>query len=123
MSMGSPGTPWSAEQREWLQALGHEVLMPMPAGALAVTPEPVEEHVRVAGSHTAKRDASKADASAGPSAPGLPLLRALARAAARSEQDAEFLQILPDVASLRGNPAACRALWPRLRALRKRAAR
>jgi len=103
--------PWSTEQREWLQALGHDVLMlasatPMaepPREARSSAPEPV----------TAARTAAAAS----------PLLRALARAAGRNEQDAELLQLLPDLAALRGNPVARRALWPRLRALRKRASR
>jgi hypothetical protein len=60
------------------------------------------------------------DVPAKPAPAGTPLLRALARAAGRSEQDTEFLRALPEVATLRGNPAARRALWPRLRALRKR---
>ncbi|HEU0306366.1 MAG TPA: hypothetical protein VFR30_05300, partial [Lysobacter sp.] len=107
---------------EWLQALGHEVLMPLPAGSMAGASEPGGDRARTAAPHAVERDASKTGAPARPSSPGLPLLRALARAAARSEQDAEFLQVLPDVASLRGNPAARRALWPRLRALRKRTA-
>jgi len=95
--------PWSAEQREWLQALGHDVLMLASASASAEpsAPEPVA---------LARTAAS-------------PLLRALARAAGRNEQDAELLQALPDLATLHGNPAARRALWPRLRALRKRALR
>ena len=94
--------PWSAEQREWLQALGHDVLM-LAGGEVRPAPEPV--------------------ATARPAATASPLLCALARAAGRNEQDAELLQVLPDFATLHGNPAARRALWPRLRALRKRTSR
>ena len=50
------------------------------------------------------------------------LLRALLRAAARDVDDAAALLQAWPLASLRGNPAAKRALWPRLRALRARGA-
>lgn len=103
--------PWSAEQREWLQALGHDVLMLASATTVA---EPPRE---------ARSSAPEPVATARSAAAVSPLLRALARAAGRSEQDAELLQVLPDLATLRGNPAARRALWPRLRALRKQASR
>ncbi|MFD0739076.1 hypothetical protein ACFQZQ_07260 [Lysobacter koreensis] len=49
------------------------------------------------------------------------LLRALARAAGRRDP-ADVAALVPDPVALRGNPAAKRALWPRLRALRRRAA-
>lgn len=119
MSMGSPGVPWSAQQREWLQALGHEVLMPVSADTPA-EPARVEDLSGAAGPAAAARRVPTPDVPAKPAPAGTPLLRALARAAGRSEQDAEFLRALPEVATLRGNPAARRALWPRLRALRKR---
>ena len=57
------------------------------------------------------------------SAPGEnALLRALMRAAARDMEagDAAALLHAWPLASLRGNPAAKRALWPHLRALRAR---
>ena len=117
MSTGSTGVPWSAQQREWLQALGHDVLMPVPAGSAA---EPLSSGDRAGTAEPDVRARPKPDAPAGSVPSGSPLLRALARAAGRSEQDAEFLGTLPDVATLRGNPAARRALWPRLRELRKR---
>ena len=120
MSMSSPGVPWSAQQREWLQALGHEVLMPVPAGAVAAEPGPGEGAADVAEPPSAPR-ALGTNAPTRPGRAASPLLRALARAAGRSEHDAEFLGALPDVATLRDDPAARRALWPRLRALRKRA--
>lgn len=114
MNMEAASVPWSAEQREWLQALGHDVLMLAPAG-VAADPPPVAERAGNAATNAVKPHASaKLVLSASP------LLRALARAAGRSEQDAEFLQALPDIATLRGNPVVRRALWPRLRALRKR---
>ena len=116
--------PWTEQQREWLQALGHDVLMFAP-GSAAV-------HANSTPSTQAIRANSKPDSIAG--SPGLrdqatvsisrpvadsPLLRALARAAGRQPQEAEFLQVLPELTALRGNPAARRQLWPLLRALRK----
>ena len=96
--------PWSAQQREWLQALGHDVLML--AGAEA--PPQVAE--------TAAAGVRPAAAPACPAA-GSPMLRALLRAAGRGEPGE--LTWLPDPATLRGNATAKRALWPRLRTLRK----
>jgi hypothetical protein len=112
--MATHGMPWSEEQREWLRALGHDVLMPAPADGQAFAPEPIAPHA------SAVESRGRAAPAAG--AP-TPLLRALARAAGRGPDDAEFLQVLPDLATLRGNPAARRALWPRLRSLRRRTAR
>lgn len=105
--------PWSAEQRDWLQALGHDVLM------LAAATD-VEPQLQPQPQREAVEPASRPAATTRPAAAASALLRALARAAARGEQDAELLQALPELATLRGNPAARRALWPRLRALRKR---
>jgi hypothetical protein len=113
--MDAHDLPWSREQLEWLQALGHDVLMLAPADSevRAMTERssnaPAPQESRPARG-VATRPASSAS----------PLLRALARAAGRSEDDAEFLQTVPDISVLRGNPAARRALWPRLRALRGR---
>lgn len=116
MTTGAHDVPWSSAQREWLQALGHDVLMlaSTEAGASAV-PEPAQSRVA-----PLVPQASGPRAAARPALPVSPLLRALARAAACSEDDAEFLKIVPELTVLRGNPAARRALWPRLRALRKR---
>ena len=53
-----------------------------------------------------------------------PMLDALLRAAGRSRASADAAMLArtwPDPASLRGNAAAKRALWPRLRGLRRRA--
>lgn len=52
-----------------------------------------------------------------------PLLHAVLRAAGRDPGDARAAALvaeLPPVAALRGNAAAKRGLWPRLRALRGR---
>ena len=81
----TPG-PWSAQQVEWLQALGHDVW----------------------------RHAGAADH---------PLARAVLRAAGRDPCDPAaqaLMASLPPVRTLRADPAAKRALWPRLRAMRPR---
>jgi hypothetical protein len=57
-----------------------------------------------------------------PQIPDDPLLHALLHAAGRGPGSADVgavLRQLPATASLRGNAAAKRALWPRLRALRR----
>ncbi len=95
--------PWSPQQREWLQALGHDVLL------LAGTATDAER-LPVAGS-------PPRGTVAGPTADN-PLLRAVLRAAG-GRGIAELAAWLPDPASLRGDAAAKRALWPRLRTLRK----
>lgn len=106
--------PWSAEQREWLQALGHDVLMLASTTQMEPQLQPQRE--------VATR-ATRAEIAIRPAGTASPLLRALARAAGRNEQDAELLQVLPELATLHGNPVARRALWPSLRALRKRTSR
>ena len=116
--MSSHDTPWSAQQREWLQALGHEVLMPASAGGAVAAPGPPADRAGAA-PRAAKADVLTKDVPTKPVAPLSPLLAALARAAGRNPQDSQLLAALPDLATL-GNVAARRALWPRLRALRRR---
>lgn len=106
-SMPSNSTPWSAEQREWLQAMGHDVLMLAPTGVPAVV---VAADVEAQAPPARERNA--------PAAADHPLLRALARAAGRRDAS-ELAALLPDPSALRGNAAAKRALWPQLRALRR----
>jgi DNA polymerase III psi subunit len=91
---------WDPWQREVLEALGHTVYRMAPA-------ESSVAH--------AQKSAPVEDA----------LLRALLRAAAHdvaADDAAALLRTWPPAAQLRGNPAAKRALWPRLRALRARGA-
>jgi hypothetical protein len=111
---------WSAQQREWLQALGH------PALALASTApeaaparldaEPVRApaHERAPGPRAGHE---RTPAARGDDA----LLRAVLRAAGHRPGDApdEAVLALYDAAALRGYPAAKRALWPLLRSLRR----
>ncbi|MBB1472839.1 MULTISPECIES: hypothetical protein [unclassified Luteimonas] len=80
---------WDPWQREVLEALGHQVY--------ARAPVPGDE------------------------VPDDALAHALLRAARRAIDDpgaAALLRSLPPLASLRADPRAKRALWPRLRALR-----
>ncbi len=105
-------TPWTAQQREWLRALGHDVFVPVASAAAGAR---VEE---ARATPAAAAPATPATRGRAPAAGAL--LRALARAAAREETDEELRRVLPDLATLHGNPAARRALWPQLRALRKR---
>lgn len=95
---------WSPQQRQWLQALGHDVLVLAGAQAPPVAP--------------AARPAATPPRQVPPVAGDSPLLRALQRAAGR--RDLADLAWLPDPGALRGNAAAKRALWPRLRSLRRR---
>jgi 2-oxo-4-hydroxy-4-carboxy--5-ureidoimidazoline (OHCU) decarboxylase len=85
---------WDAFQREALAELGHVVYMPLRAAT--------------AGARAVDVDAA--------------MLARLARAAG---VEADALLAHPDIAgltaALRGNAAAKRALWPRLRALRRNA--
>ena len=84
---------WDPWQREVLEALGHRVYARAPRAADIV--------------------------------PDDPLAHALLRAAGRAPESAdaaELLRGLPPLAALRADPSAKRALWPRLRALRRGAA-
>jgi len=84
---------WDAFQREALEALGHSVYRLADAGQGDV------------------RAAAQADVA------GLtPLQRAVLRAAGRRDPEASLLAAAK---ALRANPAAKRALWPQLRALRR----
>lgn len=124
--------PWSTQQREWLQALGHPALVLVadhaadpdatanpsvnpstnPSVASCVRPPPVL-------------------ATPPPSSPIAPrptddklhraLLRATGQHGAGAEQVLRGLAV--DPAGLRGDPAAKRALWQRLRSLRGKRSR
>ncbi len=137
-------SPWSAQQQEWLSALGHTVYL---AGQLDV-----EVVAPVVAEASAPAVAEKADSvppvrrppappptvrEAAPPAPAAqlpPAARgarlpdrlhiALIRASGCNPNTAESAAIFagwPATAELRNNPAAKRALWPQLRALRRQA--
>ncbi|MFT4257022.1 MAG: alanine acetyltransferase [Pseudoxanthomonas sp.] len=136
---------WTVEQHRWLATLGHTVWM---QGALpeVVTAEPaaqvrpaapppvVASAQRQFGAPARKsapppmpsteRDHAPVAAASRRPATGVPdrLHMALIRASGINPNApgmAEVIAQWPSPAELRGNPAAKRALWPRLRALRK----
>ena len=125
---------WSAQQHEWLKALGHRVYV---QGAVALPEDKAEEAVApvrqspVAAPPPRRRPEPVASEPARdlPVAPSRPASRlpdklhfALIRASGCNPNAPEAAAIMaqwPASAELRGNPAAKRALWPRLRALRR----
>ena len=118
--MSVSGALWSRQQREWLQALGHPPLMLVDHQAFvsASLPEP-QLPVEPAQPATAS-----AEREARPSVPVRPdedrlqpaLLRATGLPAAEADRALQTLGV--DASALRGDPAAKRALWSRLRRLR-----
>lgn len=131
---------WSGLQREALEAMGFAVLVPHPAPggaeriaaaadtsarASAARPAPPEPVVgppaALASAANPPRIEPRIEPRPAPSAQDR-LARALLRAAGRAPDAADALALLaqwPDPARLRRDPAAKRALWPRLRALRR----
>ena len=95
---------WSAHQRQLLEALGYELLEPGRVGAIPAVPA---APIRVAEAGPKAAPAAANDVSR--------LLEALRRAAG----GADPVALAGDLARLRRDPAAKRALWPRLRALRR----
>ncbi|HZF97811.1 MAG TPA: alanine acetyltransferase [Pseudoxanthomonas sp.] len=121
---------WSAQQCGWLEALGHSVYVQgelpqeQPASIVrTVSTEAVRPARAAPGLRQAPEPAMQPKAQA-PSRPRLPdrLHFALIRAAGCNPDApgvAEVIAAWPTAEQLRGNPAAKRALWPRLRALRR----
>lgn len=144
----SPEPVWSPQQQAWLQAMGYSVYLA--GGALDAPPAvamPVRESVPVFTGDDARlppRPAAKPPrqvpagnvpeapvTTATPAAPGrraggfrMPdrLQIALLRASGLNPNEPETRALMDSwpLAELRANPAAKRALWPQLRALRKR---
>ena len=115
---------WSPQQHEWLQAMGLQVFAL--AGVEPVVGEPsLIEPPAAASRQPASASSGRAGRTSSPNPTrdaGVgqpPLLRALLKAARREAGDPDFVQAVPDVDALRGNAAAKRAAWPRLRALRR----
>jgi len=128
---------WSAQQHSWLAALGHEVLVlgALPEAAAAAAPRenqraspalrPPQPPVRA----PRPRTEVPAEEAMPPRATSRPVTRmpdrlhfALIRASGcnpNAPGAARLIAQWPTAVQLRGNPAAKRALWPQLRALRK----
>jgi len=139
MSTALSAPSWSASQQAWLQAMGHvvyleggalEALPPAQAGvpAVAVVPEVLPERPR-APTRREPPDApvTAPEARVSPrrgSGPRLPdrLQIALLRASGCNPNDPQTRVLMEGwpLAELRANPAAKRALWPQLRALRRK---
>ena len=139
----NPGaSPWSPQQRRWLQALGHAVLR-MGGDAVDAAPEidaaaaPVPERPSTASPPPtpvrrppppATVDAARPDAAAARGAMRRPqrlpdrLQLALLRASGLDPSDPAAQETMAQwpVDRLRGDGAAKRAFWPQLRALRRR---
>ncbi|HEY5804646.1 MAG TPA: hypothetical protein VIT90_13225 [Lysobacter sp.] len=129
---------WTAQQQEWLQAMGHQVWAlggAQSIEAVADTAAEIGDAPANAGRDHSIRDHARLEAAAllkGEAAPQARpvtppvarpaaadrLMAAVFRAAARNNGDAAVAALVPDIAALRGNAAAKRALWPKLRALR-----
>ena len=127
----NPGaSPWSPQQRRWLQALGHAVLR-MGGDAVDAAPEidaaaaPVDQRPGIV---AATQTAPVPDAAAARGAMRRPqrlpdrLQLALLRASGLDPSDPAAQETMAQwpVDRLRGDGAAKRAFWPQLRALRRR---
>ena len=94
---------WSAEQLRLLRAMGHEPMILASAGAAFGRDEPVP-----------RVEESRPKAAPAPVNTG-----ALASAIARAANGRDLSALALDLDKLRREPALKRALWPRLRALRR----
>lgn len=125
---------WSSQQHEWLTALGHTLYVqgtaeaPAAPAPAAAPREPASSPAQ-APARRAPRPAPAAIRVAEPApqraASRLPdkLHFALIRASGcnpNAEDAAAIIAQWPPSHELRGNPAAKRALWPQLRALRRK---
>jgi hypothetical protein len=125
---------WSSQQHEWLTALGHTLYVQGAAqapAAIAVSREPAKPQreslqAAVPARRPEPETALSERVAAAPrrTASRLPdkLHFALIRASGcnpNAEDAAAIIARWPPSSELRGNPAAKRALWPQLRALRR----
>ena len=114
---------WSSEQQRLLMALGYTLYRP--AGSIAIAPDASIAALDRASTTAPTASAIEGYAPRHASSVIEPLLRALLRAGGSDPgqvADAESwlrAQQIPSLTQLRNNPAAKRALWPRLRALRR----
>ena len=116
-------TPWSAEQTQWLQAMGHQVwTLPAADASPAQATTTIQEAAAPLNPAPPERTGPPRQGAA-PRAPAPAaqdrLMQAILRAANRAAGDVAVSALLPDSSTLRGNAAAKRALWPQLRRLRR----
>ena len=128
---------WSSQQHEWLAALGHTLYVQGAAEApvaVAVVAESAKPPRETAQPVAPARRRPEPETMAAPAR----VVAAPARAASRlpdklhfalirasgcnpnAEEAAAIIARWPPSSELRGNPAAKRALWPQLRALRRK---
>lgn len=116
-------TPWSAEQTQWLQAMGHQVWTLAAADTPVAEAKPTIQEAASLSKPAMPERAERPRQAAAPraSAPAAQdrLMQAILRAANRATGDVAVSALLPDPSKLRGDAAAKRALWPRLRRLRR----
>ena len=109
---------WNPEQQRLLQALGHD-LMVHRVGAdfvgAASAAMPFAERIAAEAAPTKAVPTRAAPTRAAPTLMGNKLVEAIRRAAGGSDVSA----LIDDIGRLRNEPALKRALWPRLRALRR----
>ncbi len=130
---------WSAQQHEWLSALGHTLYVQGSAEAPVAVALPAADKPVVS---RPPRPSAAPPAPRRPEAPSPPtrIAEAPRRAGSRlpdrlhfalirasgcnpnADDAAEIMSGWPPSSELRGNPAAKRALWPQLRALRRQRA-
>ena len=98
---------WSAEQLRILRAMGHEPMRLAPAGSPA-------------GAAFSRDSTPRLEEQSRPTAaPAVSGTGALAAAIARAAAGRDVSALVLDLDKLRREPALKRALWPRLRALRR----
>lgn len=122
---------WSSQQHEWLAALGHTLYVQgaaeAPAAVAVEAAKPAQPAAPARRRPEPETMAAPARVVAAPTraASRLPdkLHFALIRASGcnpNAEDAAAIIARWPPSSELRGNPAAKRALWPQLRALRRK---
>ena len=103
---------WSPAQQVMLEAMGYTLYARAGSAAAAPAAEPVPAPAPEA----ARRPPAGRTTTARPAQGGFERLEAALRRAARGR---ELAHVLPPLAELRASPAAKRAFWPVLRALRR----
>lgn len=125
MSASQARPLWSPQQREWLQALGHPPLSLVERDAPVDAVSPQREAAGEAPPPQPPTAGEPAFASRVPPGAAQPAVDALDRALLRAtglpapEAALALLSLGVDPAALRGDPAAKRRLWSRLRQLRR----